>query len=385
MKLDTHPAGQFRVVVVGGGVAAIEAALALQELAGSRVSTTLLAPELTFSYRPLSVREPFCQGRARGYPLAAIAADAGAELCCDSLHRVDPRQHVVYTEGGIELGYDALLLAYGACVRERFKHVRTIDDRHLDERLHGLVRDVEDGYVRRLAFVATAPPAWPLPLYELALMTARAAHDMGSDVAVTIVTPEPAPLAVFGDRVSQAVSELLVRNRISLIPSTNCDVPGPGRVTCTPGTSLRVDSVIALPQLVARQTPGVAESSWLGFIPVDRRCRVAGVDDVYAAGDATDFPIKHGGIAAQQADTAAAMIAASAGAAVQCRDFAPVLEGMLLGGDRPVFMRTALAGDGPPTSEVSETPLWHPASKIAARRLGPYLERLDCLAPSAAA
>ena len=34
----------FKVVIVGGGVAGLEAALALRDLAGERINTTLLAP-----------------------------------------------------------------------------------------------------------------------------------------------------------------------------------------------------------------------------------------------------------------------------------------------------------------------------------------------------
>jgi sulfide:quinone oxidoreductase len=51
---------------------------------------------------------------------------------------------------------------------------------------------------------------------------------------------------------------------------------------------------------------------------------------VYAAGDATDFEIKQGGIACQQADAAAEAIAARAGVAIDPAPFAPVLRGLLL-------------------------------------------------------
>jgi NADPH-dependent 2,4-dienoyl-CoA reductase/sulfur reductase-like enzyme len=51
-----------------------------------------------------------------------------------------------------------------------------------------------------------------------------------------------------------------------------------------------------------------------GFVPVGEFSRVPGMaEHVFAAGDATNFPIKHGGFGAQQADVAAAGIAALAG------------------------------------------------------------------------
>jgi sulfide:quinone oxidoreductase len=195
----TAPHRPLRVLIAGGGVAALEAALALRELAPERVATTLLTPDSVFSYRPLSVLDPFPGEGGRRYDLDRIVHDAGAELRRDRLRAVDPQRAEVLTAAGARLSYDALLIAYGAGVRPRFEHARTIEDGLLIARLRGLVQDVEEGYVRRVAFVAAGPPAWPLPLYELALMTSRAAYDMCAQVSVTIVTPERTPLAVFGD------------------------------------------------------------------------------------------------------------------------------------------------------------------------------------------
>src|ERR1700722_5365843 len=60
---------QLNVVIVGGGVAALEAALALRELGGARIASTILAPDPEFVYRPMTVREPFGYATARRYPL----------------------------------------------------------------------------------------------------------------------------------------------------------------------------------------------------------------------------------------------------------------------------------------------------------------------------
>ena len=60
-----------------------------------------------------------------------------------------------------------------------------------------------------------------------------------------------------------------------------------------------------------------------------RNCGVRGVDDVYAAGDMTTFPLKQGGIAAQMADAAASAIAVRAGVPVAQHPFRPVIRGLL--------------------------------------------------------
>ncbi|MBV9166264.1 MAG: hypothetical protein JO342_08925 [Solirubrobacterales bacterium] len=365
----------FRTLIVGGGVAALEGALALRDLAGDRVTVTLLAPEPDFVYRPLRVKEPFGLEQAQRYPLSEIARDIGVELVRDRFGWLDSESPVVHTDGGDRLSYDALLLALGARLHPAFSHGLTIDDRRLDEQLHGLIQDIETGYVRSLAFVAPSAMPWPLPIYELALMTAHRAYDMEVELSVTIATPEDAPLAIFGIDVSQAVEGLLSDRGIAVLGSAHCSVPEPGLVLIHPGgRELRVDRVVALPELFGPSTPGVPTGTHGGFIPVDVHCRVRGFDNVFAAGDATDFPIKHGGIAAQQADTAAMAIASLAGAAVEPGPFNPEIHAILLGADKPLYLSAHITGGHGSASEVSEEPTWSPPTKIAAKYLAPYLE-----------
>jgi sulfide:quinone oxidoreductase len=368
----------FRVLIVGGGVGGLEAALALRDLAGERVATTLLAPATEFVYRPLRVREPFGYSRARRYPLDDISRDIGIDLVRDAFKGLDPDGRIVHTEAGETLEYDALLLAPGAALRPGFTHAITLDDSQLDEQLHGLIQDVEGGYVHKLAFISPTPMPWPLPLYELALMTARRAYDMNVDLSITLATPEDAPLAVFGAKASQAVEQLLVDNGILFIPSAHCETPAEGRVSITPGSrNLMVDRVIALPKLFGPSLPGVPLHAHNGFVPVDAHCKVMGIDHVYAAGDATDFGVKFGGVAAQQADTAAEAIAALAGAPIEPTPFTPVLHGALLGGPRPLYLSAHVTGGHGSSSEVSEAPTSSPPTKIFAKYLAPYLESRD--------
>jgi sulfide:quinone oxidoreductase len=368
----------FRVLVVGGGVAGLEAALALRELAGDRVATTVLARQTEFVYRPTRVREPFGHSTARRYPLDEICRDIGADLVLDAFKWLDPDRGTVHTEAGDRLEYDALLLAPGATLKPRFRHALTLDDSRIDEQLHGLIQDVEGGYVHKLAFISPTPMAWPLPLYELALMTARRAYDMNIDVSVTLATPEDAPLALFGAKASAAVARLLEDSGILFVPSAHCETPESGRVSIAPGSrNLVVDRIIALPQLFGPSAPGVPTEARDGFIPIDLQCRVPRLDRVFAAGDATDFAVKHGGIAAQQADTAAEGIAALAGAAVDPTPFEPTIYGALIGGPRPLYLSSHVTGGHGSSSEVSEGSMSSPPAKIAARYLGPYLESRD--------
>src|SRR4051794_41959441 len=78
-RLDSRPA-PARVVIAGGGVAAVETLLALRDLAGERISTTVVAPQRTFTSRPMAGASAFARGR-RPRPGPARSAD---ELLCAS-------------------------------------------------------------------------------------------------------------------------------------------------------------------------------------------------------------------------------------------------------------------------------------------------------------
>jgi sulfide:quinone oxidoreductase len=371
-----HP-NRLRVVIAGGGVAALETALALAQLAPQRTDVTLIAPNAEFVYRPLTVREPFAYGPARRYPLKSIATSAGAELLVDELAWIEPAQQTLHTDAGKAIEYDALVLALGARARPRYEHAVTIDDSRLDADLHGLIQDIEGDYIHSLAFVAPGRMAWPLPLYELALMSAGRAYDMGIELETTVITPEDGPLAIFGAAASAAVAALLERARVRTINSAYVEIPRAGELVINPGDRrLKADRVIALPELFGPAVRGLPAGDD-GFVRIDPHCQVPGAGPVFAAGDATEFPVKHGGIGSQQADTAAFSIAALAGAAVLPVRFQPVLRGMLLTDREPLYLTASITGGHGFSSEVTDAPTWSPPAKIAARYLAPYLAAQD--------
>jgi len=179
-------------------------------------------------------------------------------------------------------------------------------------------------------------------------------------------------------RLSVSLAKLLADRGIEVITSAYCEVHEPGRVTINPGSrQLQADRIVAMPELLGPSVAGIPGGSAGGFIPIDIHCKVPGVERVYAAGDAADFAIKHGGIAAQQADVAAQAIVATAGLGPDPAPFHPVLQAILLTGGKPLYLSAHVTGGHGSSSEVSESPLWSPATKIAARYLGPYLQARD--------
>jgi sulfide:quinone oxidoreductase len=374
MQEQTHTDRPLRVVVAGGGVAGLETAFALRELAGGRVAVTLLTPGDEFVYRPLSIGEPFSASHTERYPLGPLAAAAGAEVRHDTLASVDTGNQLAITGTGAKIPYDALVVALGAALQPYSPHATNVDDARMDELLHGLVQDIEGGYVHRLAIIVPGPMPWPFPAYELALMASERAWDMQTELDVVLLTPERAPLEVFGTQASGAVAQLLSERRIDVVTSAYCEIPRAQLVVVHPGgRSLAADRIVAFPQLVGPDVSGLPSDGG-GFIPVDEYGRVRGVQRVWAAGDGTDNPIKQGGVAAQLADTVAESIAALAGVSRDVRPFAPVLEGVLMTGGTARYLRSTPAGrDADGESTFSELARGATPPKIAARYLGPHL------------
>lgn len=368
---------RFRVVICGGGIAGLEGLLRLRTLSGEALDVTLVAPNDEFRYRPLAVDEPFALRGVRRYPLRRITQRTNAEWIQDAGEWVDLNAQMLHTAAGAELPFDALLLAVGGRLVMPFEHVTVFDDEHADERYHGLVQDVELGYTRTVALVVPEGPAWLLPAYELALMTAERAESMGEEgIAVSVVTPEPAPLAALGEEVSAAIGELLDRARVRVYTAARPAVPEAGRLLVTPdGPELEAGRIVALPRIEGRplRNVPVVES---GFIPVDELSRVPGTaQHLFAAGDNTHLPIKHGGVGAQQADVAAAGIAAMAGADLEIEPLRPVVRAVLHTGKQPLYI-TARLEDGQVESEVSTERAWPADEKVVAEELGPFLRSL---------
>ena len=371
---------EFRVVVCGGGIAAVEGLLRLRRLLGSSVEIDVIAPNDELVIRPLAVGQPFAFGPASRYDLGRILTDNDAHRLKDTLARVDRDAQVVHTGSGESLRYDALLLAVGGRQVEAFEHVRTFRDADADETYQGVVQDVEEGYSKSIAFLLPDGPVWPLPLCELALMTAERAYSMSIDeLDLSLVTPEASPMAIFGPAASDAVAGRLERAGISVYASALAQVPAAGQVIVQPqGIELHPARIVATPRIAGPGIPGLPDGGEDGFIPIDSVCRVPGADArVHAAGDAAAYPIKHGGLGAQMADTAAASIAQQAGAEVDVEPFQPVIRGKLLSGKAPLYVSARLVGSRGFQSEVFETPPWPADAKVVAEELGPYLARLD--------
>lgn len=361
------------VLIAGGGVAAVEALLALADAAGDRVTISMLMPEPALEIRALAVAIPFAKGHEhRRFPLGPLAARCGARILEGRLAQVVPEDRCVITEQAERIAYDALIVAVGARPRPAYQQVMTFGAEPL--LINGLLADIEEGYSKRIAFVVPPGVAWPLPAYELALMTRKQATAMGLDPEITVVTPEASPLAVFGRSASVKVAALLEEAGVDVCAGAHATIGPSGRIGLAPsGEVLEPQRIVALPVIEGPRIAGLPHDQD-GFVPIDGFTRVLDRPGVYCVGDAANYPIKQGGLATQQADVAALHIAAQSGSRVTPKPFQPVLRGRLMTGGAEQFFVKELHR---PSGRTSDTPLWWPPTKVSGRYLTPWLSTLD--------
>jgi sulfide:quinone oxidoreductase len=270
--------------------------------------------------------------------------------------------------------YDFLLLAIGAQPRAVITGgALTFWSGGSQEEVRRVLDELGLGLAGRVVFAVPPGVTWTLPLYELVLQTAAHLEKLGiGERSLTVVTPERSPLEVFGQKASAEVETLLLSRGIGLVTGARPQSLVRGELTLEGGDAVPADRVVALPRLYGPELEGVPHDED-GFIPTDDNARVRGLHAVYAAGDATTCPVKQGGVAAQQADAAAEMIAREVGAPVIPKPFRPIMRGMLLTGALPRYMRTVLGEQKDELSTVATHAFWWPPSKVAGRYLAPYL------------
>jgi sulfide:quinone oxidoreductase len=359
-----------KVAIIGGGVAALEAMIALDAMSYAGVDVHLFSPQPRFVLKPLAVSSGFGRGELLSFDLDKLAATARATFHNAAVEEVDPGERVLRIaedgpEGESQFAYDFLIAAQGTQPVESVPGATTYRwsaGNEILERELAPLRDLEAPKV-----IVTLPEqgSWPLPTYELALMIAS---DLGPGASITVVTPETAPLEMFGKGDAEKVAAVLAKQGVDLITGVAPSEFSDGALGTSDGRRIDADMVIALPLLTGRRIPGLPTDG-SGFIPVDDFGRIEGLAREFAAGDVTSFPVKFGGLAAEQADIVAASIGKEARGGPAPAPFRPVYRGVMVTAEGAI-------GLGPGVDN-SDPYGWNPAEKIYGRYLSPVLKAAD--------
>ena len=339
---------------------------------------TLVSADPDLTYRPSAAFQAFGHPVPPRCDLAAIARDLEASFRMGRLEAVAPQNRSVRLSSGLRLDYDALILCTGARATASLPGALTFRDQRDIPALRRTLRELESGKLTRLAFAVPSGTTWTLPLYELALLSAVHRNLCRSTTEVVLVSPEHGPLEGFGEEASLMVADVLLDRGVRFIGDSPATGWSDGTLIVQGDAPVSAERVITVPQLRVNRIAGIP-ASWWGFVPTDSYGRVEGLTDVYAAGDMITYPVKQGGLATQQADRIAHVIASGLGAPVKELQTSHVLRARLLGGERPLLLRAELDWNGRPESgtvEEGDPASAADTSKIFGRYLTPYLEGL---------
>jgi len=364
-----------KIVIIGGGVAALEAAIGLHDSPNIEADVTMVTPQEEFHYRPFAVLEPFGYQKTACMSIADLVAGCNVELVHDKVSRVDHTFKRVMLAGGRLLSFDALVVTTGAEPVEGLRGGMMIGGPGGNDNMARVLREIDAGVVKRVAFVAPPGASWTLPVYEFALLTAaRVRTHLQPALHVMVVTPEQRPLQVFGEMAGDRVMSMLNDAGVELHAGLRALSFTNGVIGTVSGQRIEADRALSLPHLVGRRIPGLPQDR-NGFLHVDAHGHVGDANDVFAAGDITDFPVKQGSIAAQQADAVVSELARMFGTQQESQPFLPQLHAMMFSEHGRTFLRAA--DHGSPLGEaVSDEPLWEDAEKIFSRHLSQRIRRL---------
>jgi sulfide:quinone oxidoreductase len=367
---DQRGDGQ-KVLIAGAGIAGLEAALALRELAGEGVEVALRDPGEEFVYRPFAIGEPYGTTRSFRYDLRRLSEHCGASLQAGAIAAVEPARRFAVTRDGERLPYDHLIVATGARMLWGVPGAVTYWGVTDEGQVGDLIANLRSGRLRRVAFTMPAGHGWSVPLYELALLAAG-----NSKAEITVVTPEAEPLEIFGRRVTQEIGALLFGRRVEVVAGARPVEFKAGCLRVAGGEDVEADAVLTLPRMEGRRISGIPHDDD-GFVSVDEYGRVVGLERVYAAGDVSSHPFKQGAFATQQADTVAEAVAAAAGAGADPRPFDAIMRAVLWAGQSPRYLcgRKGDGDDGSSGPSARHLELLH-NGRLTARYLTPLVDSL---------
>jgi len=377
MADDGQRGERQRVLIAGAGIAGLEAALALRDLADDRVEVSLHDPNREFAYRPFGIGEPYGTTRAFRYDLGSLSELCGASLHPDAIVAVEPERRIAVSSDGEWLPYDQLIVATGARMLSSVPGAATYWGVGDEGQVGDLIADLRLGRLRRLALTMPPGHGWVLPLYELALLAANVLDRTANDrTRITVVTPEAAPLEIFGPRAAEQTSALLAERQVDVIAGARPIEFASGRLRIDPGEDVAADAVVALPRLEGRGIGGIPHDED-GFIAIDERGGVVGLERIYAAGDVGSLFFKQGAFASQQADTVAEAIAAAVGAGVEPRAASSRMRAVLWTSQGPRYLSGGNGEVGGRASSPSQPhlELLH-NGRLPARYLSPLVDSL---------
>ena len=355
-----------RVVVLGAGVAGLEAALLLARQVSGRVSILVVSDSDEFLLRPNLVYVPFgADPAATRLPVDETLPHAEIEYERGKVESVDTDAGRVRLVNGRLLPYEHLVIATGAAawpdaVPGLSEHAVSVWEPAgmlaLRERFVQIRGRAREGTRQRVLFAVPRHNRYPLPLYEVALMfeTWLRREGVREHVELTFTTQEASFAEAAGPRMHEVIEREFAERRIDGRAS-DCvtEVRAHEASFADTGNVERFDLLVAAPPHRAGVRFDGLPMDEHGFVHVEGPTRqVVGHPELYAPGDAGDFPFKDSFLALSQADAVADHIAAVVRGARFDRPFEPMSMQIIDMLDKAAFAQLTLEATGDPDHPV---------------------------------
>jgi NADH dehydrogenase FAD-containing subunit len=325
------------VVVLGAGVAGLEVAFLLEQRLSGRVDLHVVYDEDRFMLRPNLVYVPF-GGDPADSRLPVVETLTRRAIACERgrVEGIDTDIGRVHLDGGRQRAYEHLVIATGATSRPQEvpglqRHAVNIGEPAamltLRERFMHARGRAREGARERALFVVPQHNRLSLPLYEVALMfdTWLRQERVREHVDLGFVTAEESFVEAAGPRMHEIIArEFADRGIEGRTRERVLEVRAQQACFAEGGVEAFDLLVTSAPHRAAVRYEGLPVDD-RGFVRVESPTRqVVGHPELYAPGDAGDFPLKDSFLALLQADAAADHIATIVTAGRFKRPFDPV-------------------------------------------------------------
>ncbi len=305
-----------RVVVIGGGFGGLETAFTIKKHAGDRVDLTLIADQTHFLFKPNTIYIPFgADPGSLRFPLSEPVRRKQIRFVQARATYIDPERKVV-DAGSAQYPYDYLVVATGASMRPEeipglqtyAKTIFTPDAMlELRDAFQKLLLPPASSKQHRVLFLVPPNNKCSGPLYELIMMLdswLRRSHARDT-VSLTWATYEHSFIQAFGPRVDTTVRAEFLRRGITGYTEFIAQEVSEDAVIFRNGQRIPFDLLVSFPPYIAATPFSGLPSDDRGFLTTDSLTRqVVGFPEIYAVGDAGDFPVKQAFLALLQGDVA---------------------------------------------------------------------------------
>ncbi len=306
-----------KIVVLGGGFAGLESAFYLRMKMPKEADITLVSDRERFLYKPNTIYVPFgLDPEKLMIPLAKPTKRKNIQFMQARAHEIDADNKVVHLDGQ-KLPYDYLVVATGAGMRPTeipglAEYAHTIwtpkDMLTLRGAFDQLLRDPNGKGRRQVLFLVPPNNKCAGPLYEMVMMldTWLRRHNARNRVDLVWSTYEDSFIQAFGPRLHQVVGNEFEQRGIAGYNQYVVQEVKADEVIYQNGARQAYDLLVSFPPYIASTPfPGLP-SDERGFIRTEMGSRqVVGFPEIYAAGDAGDFPVKQAFLAFLQSDAVA--------------------------------------------------------------------------------